>query len=352
MINEIEITGFQGHKESSLSLGPKVNVIVGKSDSGKSSVIRLLSWVFKNRPKGDSFRNNDLGKKDFVTGSVAFDDDGWIIRKKGGTTNHYEIESGVLKALRTDVPTEVSEISRIQDVNMQSQHPTQQYFMLTESPGQVAKQFNKVVGLTIIDDALISINALTRFTKNKCDSANETIKTHEKKIEDLGWTLQASLSMDYMVKERKIIDHKIDQSDLLCDIVEEYEAMQVKYKKLAGLTQARKDLLVLYDSAGIIDQKQHEVNIICDIVNDIKFIDKKLVSTTTLKKAVSQIPVLFEQEEAQEEMNIKLNNLSALTKQLKRNQEYLDDWEKEIKDLQKEWDAHTGESCPLCGGTI
>lgn len=352
MLTDIEISGFQGHKDSSISLGPKVNVIIGESDSGKSSIVRLLEWIFKNRPKGESFRNSSLGKKDLVSGSVAFDDGGWITRTKGGKTNQYEIESGVLKALRMDVPGEVSEVSKIQDVNMQSQHPSEQYFMLTESPGQVAKQFNKVIGLTIMDDALISINGKVRTTKHKCDFTNESIKTHKKQIEDLDWTQQATLSLEYLEKEKKVIDHKIKKSDALLDIVEEYDDMAKKYAKLKGLTQARKDLIVLFDQAGAIDQDQSVVDNLLNNVEALKMLDKKLVSTTTLKNAVNEIPALFSLNDAQDEMNIKRNALTALTKQIKRNQEYLDDWEIEIADIQKEWDAHAGEECPICGGEL
>jgi len=312
----------------------------------------MLEWIFKNRPKGDSFRNTDLGKKDLVTGSVAFDDDGWITRTKGGKTNQYEVESGVMKALRTDVPTEVSEVSKMQDVNMQSQHPSEQYFMLTESPGQVAKQFNKVVGLTIMDNALIKINGTVRTTKHKVDSANETIKSHEKKIKDLIWTDKASIMLEQLTKEELVVKIKIQESDTLYAIVEEYKEMQKKYAKLEGLTQARKDLLVLYDDYGKVTEKQNISDTLSYCVNDIKNVDLKLVNTTTLKKAVSQIPALFLQEDAIYNRIDSLRNIQKIVNQVKSCTKQLVEVEKEYDCLKKEWKSYAGDSCPLCGNTL
>lgn len=310
--------------------------------------MRLLEWVFKNRPKGESFRNTELEKKDLVSGSIAFDDGGWIIRSKGGKTNQYEIESGILKALRTDVPQEVSKISKIKDVNIQSQHPSEQYFMLTESPGQVAKQFNKVVGLTIMDDALIKINGNVRTTKHKCDSANESIESHEKQIDALAWTKDASTMLDGLTKDELVITLKIRESDNLFAIVEEYKEMQEKYKKLTGLTQARKDLLVLYADYEKMTEKQNISDTLFDCVSDIKNVDLKLTSTVSLKKAVSQIPALFSQEES---IDVALDSLQSIQKVVYRINtcnEQLEVLKKEHADLEEEWLSHAGEECPLC----
>lgn len=352
MLTDIEITGFQGHKDSTLSLGPGVNVIIGESDSGKSSVVRLLAWIFKNRPKGDGFRNTGLGKKDLVSGSVAFDDDSWIVRSKGGKTNQYEIESGVMKALRTDVPQEVSAISKIQDVNIQSQHPSEQYFMLTENPGQVAKQFNKVVGLTIMDDTLIKINGNVRNTKHKVDSVNESIDSHKKKIKDLVWTEDASVMLNQLVKDELAINAKIKKSDQLYNIVEEYKVMQQEYKKLKGLSHARKDLLVLSDSFGKITDKEKSLNVLVHSVKVLTQLESKLVSTTTLKKAVKLLPALFLQENAVELALDLKRDLQKIVNQIITCDKQAIPIEKERLRLAKRWESYSGKPCPICGGSL
>ena len=57
MIKKIQIQNFQSHKETTLKLDPGVNIIVGTTDSGKTSILRALRWVIWNRPSGDDFRS-------------------------------------------------------------------------------------------------------------------------------------------------------------------------------------------------------------------------------------------------------------------------------------------------------
>ena len=62
MIKEISIKNFQSHKDSHIELSDGVNIIVGASDSGKSSLIRAIKWLATNRPSGESIRSTWGGK--------------------------------------------------------------------------------------------------------------------------------------------------------------------------------------------------------------------------------------------------------------------------------------------------
>lgn len=48
MISKITIRNFQTHKKSELEFTDGVNLIVGSSDNGKSSVIRAFRWLAEN----------------------------------------------------------------------------------------------------------------------------------------------------------------------------------------------------------------------------------------------------------------------------------------------------------------
>ena len=148
MIKKLHIKGFQSWKNLSVDLSPGINVFVGESDQGKSAIIRALRWLLFNRPTGDAFRNFDLKKKELVSVGAEFAPGGWVTRRKNSTVNEYVLGQGaevvVLKALRSDIPAEVQELTRIPGTNIQAQH--EQYFLLDQSPGQVAKEFNKVAG--------------------------------------------------------------------------------------------------------------------------------------------------------------------------------------------------------------
>ena len=71
-IKKLDLINFQSHKFTSLELADGLNVIVGPSDNGKTSILRAIRWVLFNEPQGMSMlRNNE----DFVSVRIYFNND-------------------------------------------------------------------------------------------------------------------------------------------------------------------------------------------------------------------------------------------------------------------------------------
>lgn len=155
-IKAIEIENFQSHELTLIEPHDKVTLIKGPSDSGKSGIIRALIWALKNRPRGADFRSTKSSKEDLVRVAIEFDKDEWVSREKTDKDNMYRISSSddPLKAIRADVPEEVQVITKMTDLNIQSQYDP--FYMLQESPGQVGRMFSEAVGLKIIEESTTS----------------------------------------------------------------------------------------------------------------------------------------------------------------------------------------------------
>ena len=137
MIDTIEIENFQSHRHTTVQLSPGVNVIKGRSHSGKSSVMRAIRWALLNQPRGENFVSHFKGDKEVTSVGIQFDDGRHATRlRRGGSKNGYESSSGSFKALRSDVPEEITEITKMEAINVQMQGAP--YFMLSETPGKVA----------------------------------------------------------------------------------------------------------------------------------------------------------------------------------------------------------------------
>lgn len=54
-IRRLTLHNFQSHEHTTLDLCMGVNIIVGPSDVGKTSVIRALRWLYYNQPRGTGF---------------------------------------------------------------------------------------------------------------------------------------------------------------------------------------------------------------------------------------------------------------------------------------------------------
>ena len=155
MIEAIEITNFQSHEYSILDFHAGVNVIKGTSHHGKSAIIRAFKWALFNKPKGEGFKSHFANDQDSVEVGLSFSDGAWVSRVRDNE-NKYLSEHFTLKALKTDLPDEVTKITQIGEINFQSQDDD--YFLIQGSPGQAGKKLNEIIGLQIIDESKATLN--------------------------------------------------------------------------------------------------------------------------------------------------------------------------------------------------
>jgi len=176
MLQQVILENFQAHEHSVIDFTEGINVICGASDQGKSSVIRAMRWVLENRPSGFSFKREGATEPTRVT--LVFET-ATIVKERSETENCYKIYKDgltkpiVLKAIRSDVPDEVKEISGFGQYNIQLQ--SGQAFLIDDSAGEVAKRINSLSGVSIIDDILKETNSRLRAEKAKETATKELL---------------------------------------------------------------------------------------------------------------------------------------------------------------------------------
>ena len=181
MIRELRIRNFQSHENTVLQFHPGVNVIVGPSDSGKSSILRSLRWVLFN--KGGTGAFSHWSKKHMST-SVLLQGKEDITRSRSPKGNYYQIDDSELAAVGTAVPPAISEVLNVTELNMQRQGDP--YFLLNDGPAEVARTLNAIAGLDAIDTAHTRISAKIRNqqanerdTNARLEEAKEGLKKYE-----------------------------------------------------------------------------------------------------------------------------------------------------------------------------
>lgn len=188
MIKDITLRNLQGHKFTHIELEPGVNVISGTSDVGKSSIVRGLRWLISNKPSaaGEAWRFWGADKKEAVAVTVTLDN-GTVTRFRKGSKNGYQIKGpqggacDELVAIRSDVPREVSDMLDLGEHNLQTQHRvpgSNPYFLVEDSPADVARKLNDVCGLYIIDVCLKNVTTLV-------SKIVQLISESKRRIEDL-----------------------------------------------------------------------------------------------------------------------------------------------------------------------
>ena len=269
MIETVEVENFQSHDNNVLEFSPGVNVIKGRSHSGKSSIIRAIRWALLNKPRGDHFISHFIKKKQVSSSAIAFTDGGYVIRKKGTSTNEYQTDQGTYKAMRSDVPDEVQETTQMNEINVQTQ--AEPYFMLTQTAGQVAKELNRLVGLDIIDSTLGKLNQVENEAGAKLNVLEMSIDKDSQELEDLSFVDDLEVRVveveqlweqynKLLAQKSSLIDAQEKLHDFEADIKETNEWLSIEepYKEIRKLMDDRKGLLgTLYQLKKLYDDLQY-----------------------------------------------------------------------------------------------
>lgn len=279
MLEWIKIIYFQAHKKSILNFSSGLNVIIGSTHKGKSSIMRSIRWLFDNKPRGDGFRSHFTKKATRVSGQFK---DTPIITRSRGKKNIYKIgDQKPLKAIGVEVPEEVKKITNIDPVNIQSQGD--KYFMLQQSPGQRAKDINEIVGLTIIDKALTNItskintlNSNAAFLESEIESEEEkkskyeNLDRHEKRIKSI----------------RKSLVSKKTLSNRIAGLNEIIDTVQIKEEKIKTITEWLEIEGEVKSITGLIKQMNKIKNTIIDL-KDLKLkVDKEKSTQNELDQVI------------------------------------------------------------------
>ena len=189
-LSEIELYNIQKHKHIKLSLDG-INVLVGETESGKTSILRGLLWNMKNNTSGSSIVTNDGSTYCSCTVKV----DGHEVQRKWSTTeNSYSIDGKLLTSIRTSVPSEIKELYNIDDVNIQCRRDLP--FMLYYKDTECASQFGQMLNIEEIDRATSAINSRVRECTNAHSAASDNITKLETELNSLSFIDDAEIEIE------------------------------------------------------------------------------------------------------------------------------------------------------------
>ena len=238
MLSKVIIDNFQSHRHTELDFSEGINVVIGTSDTGKSAICRALEWVKSNRPLGDDFRS-DWGGDTSVELQLT---DGNIVKRiKSDRVNMYVVNGIELRALGTDIPEEVTNILNLNAINFH--HQLEGAFLLHNTSGEVAKEFNSAINLQIIDESISRASSYIR-------TVNQDIKREEKAKENFEGKLESYIFIDnlevkYNNLERiynELIEIKEQELSDICDLVVLSNKELEKYNNLDTIEGRVKNL--------------------------------------------------------------------------------------------------------------
>lgn len=273
MINQAEFVNFQGHSYTLLDFSSGLNIIKGRTHSGKSSLVRGLVWAIENKPRGagDKYKRDFTKPSDPISVSISFEEGTYISREKTTKQNAYLCSSQhePLVSLRTDVPDEIKEITKLKPHNIQTQKD--KYFLIDKTPGQVSSKLNEVVGLKIIDEKATKGKSIISDLSNKLKVLNEQIKETKELLDSEKFS-----SAEIMSSIMKELDYNIDifdsETQTLADItdisrqINTHKIQSIRGEEIKTLDRRVKSFRPVVDK---LREKEKEVLALLDISNSI-----------------------------------------------------------------------------------
>jgi DNA repair ATPase RecN len=375
MIEQIRIKNFQAHEDLTIEMD-RVVTLTGPSDVGKSSAIRALRWAALNVPVSSLIRD---GAKQ---ASVELIVDGRKIVRSRGSENVYQLDGQEYKAFRTDVPDAIAKLLNMTEVNFQGQHDPIYWFSSTA--GDVSRQLNAVVDLSIIDATLAETVRMFNKAKTVVQIAEETLSRSVAERDGLAWVADADADLKKVEESEAEMEHirgrKIDL-DLLVGLAKRngMDARELKSladdsaSLLAAMGRAGKaskqasDLKQLVaDVSKARDEKSVEIpdlSRLAGLADDLVEIGRQKkasrlaeliasVRRADADKAASEVPDTSQLDVLAE----LLENRTARRKQLEtaldetrdRNDDAADA-KRAFKKAHQELESKTEGLCPLCG---
>lgn len=281
MIDSLSITNFQSIKEAELPLG-KFTVLVGKSSSGKSAVLRAIV----------ALASNERGAKSITLGTSSYSisarvGDATVTLEKGKQTSYYikrgENQTERYDALNGAVPEEVTAILAIapltdnKNVNVADQYDPP--FLLRATPGEVAKTLGELTGINKIFNAVGEANKRKRASNAVLKIRQEDLSTATQRLgtfEDLDAKISLLKEVDQIYQALQENAFELNQLQQLVENLEIKENYLDKIRdvrkppSLDSLLAAHASLMSYQSILRELAQKKKELSTAQDQVGNIK----------------------------------------------------------------------------------
>lgn len=263
-IKKIVLENFQSHKFTEMEFSKEMNVIVGHSDSGKTSILRAIRWCLYNEPGGIEFLRE--GQKQ-VKVEIYFQDNTVVTRLRSNSKNQYILkhndEEFVFEGFGTQVPQEIIDATGIRKTALDDKKTIplnfsgqlEGPFLLNESDSFKASAIGRLVGVHIIDESM------RETLRDKKQISNE-ISLNQKRREELDEKLEEYNYLDGLRQIRETLKAKqstiLNMSNRLNETRELYNTYNLNKKSI----YESKNILKTLPELDVLESIIHKIKII------------------------------------------------------------------------------------------
>ena len=252
-IKKVELHNFQSHEYTEMEFDRGLNVILGNSDVGKTTILRAIKWALYNEPKGDYFIRQ--GEKD-VSCKVTFSNGVVVERLKTPSKNSYFLVDASGNEMRfegfgIDVPKEITDVTNMYKVSLDNSNNktilniAEQLdgpFLLNDQASLRASAIGRLIGVNYVDDALRTV---VRDNKRTNQEIVELIKNKEdlkKQLDEFSYIKEYKEKFEKITRIRNKIKTLQDRLELISKIKENLDKNRIELEDVSNLVEKFKSL--------------------------------------------------------------------------------------------------------------
>lgn len=350
MWKTVKIKNFQIHKNLEINLKPGVNIIAGSSDSGKSSFIRAIVSLLVNKNFSADYATWGSEGEEMEVSIET--DSNTVSRFRGGKKNGYRINGEELIAIRNQVPTEVSDLFHISDVNIGNQY--EPFFLLSSSSGEVARRIQDFCDLSLIQKTIQKADYLEKEAKVQYKSLNKEKTRIDEEIESMSWIESCNRSLSSIQKKKKRFDKLNEDIQKLKEVIQKKKKIEDLKSKFLPVLRYEGDFQILAGMAQKLEEKKKYHQLLLNVYDkaikrrsDIEE-SRKIGKLFAFEKQVEQLLDDFETQQERKKQILKLKNIldkfQSISAQVKMFEKTINELKKEEKEIKKQV-----KICPTCG---
>ena len=271
-ITSVTLKNFQAHKDTTVHFDKGLNIIVGESNNGKTSILRGILWAIDNQPLGNDFI---MAGENECSVIINFSDGTYIERGRTvKNTGYYKIryidDNGkyidqTYRGFTNAVPIEVANVHQMPKVNITKDIETHLNvlsqldgpFLLTESPLVKASAIGRITGTHVLDTGVKETNKTIQSNKKTIKVYNESLT--EKEIELKGLP-DIDLYQKLSSKHHSIYKYIYTQLSKLLKIQEDYDKALSYDDKINNAIEERNNKKSIAKLLPAIDNAYHKLN--------------------------------------------------------------------------------------------
>jgi exonuclease SbcC len=308
--------------------------------------------VITNKPTGDAYRSNWGG--DTVV-EITLKNGTVVKRTKGNSTNEYElqlkgVEALVFKAFGTEVPIEIKNALIFDSINIQEQLDAP--YLFSETPGDVAKHFNKIAKLEKIDLSIQRVQSAINKLTQEINTSNSNIKVFKEALKDFDFIQEFENRLQILESKVSRQNEMHLQRKVLVELFKTLE--QVEEAKLNWTEAIKNEELVDTLLSYITKNKSNRQALkqVKSIINSLNFTAEQQKDLQSIIDSEIIINKLLSLHKELKEVRKALTNFVNLTNSINSLRSKQESMLKTLEKWEEDYHRDFPDTCPLCGTQI